>query len=245
MIALELFSGSQSFRKVAEQHGVKVYSLDILDVQGLTTEFIMDYMDFDVTKLDFIPDFVWASPDCAAFSVAAGAKHFDSGSIEPKTEKAKQSIEVVKKLHADLLFLTKLNPKLIFWIENPVGKMEWLPFMKTGLFQQIDNFRVVQLDQCAYGREFRKATHIFTNDQFLIGKKCIGKNCHHAKGDSFNNGYGNLKSFGSGSPVSAWKTSGEHRNNQAKVSLESGYWKRAMLPPALFEQLLSNYITGS
>jgi len=237
MIALELFSGSQSFRKVAEQHGIKVQSLDILDVEGLTTEFIMDYMDFDATKLDFVPDLVWASPDCAAFSVAAGSKHFDSGSIEPKTEKAKQSIECMKKLHADLLFMNKINPKLIFWIENPVGKMEWLPFMKAGLFQQIPNFRVVRIDQCAYGREFRKATHIFTNDKFLVGKNCVGKNCHHAKGDR------NLNSFGSGLPKSAWKKCGEHRNNAPKVSLESGYWKRAMLPPQLFHEILQPYIS--
>ena len=243
----ELFSGSQSVGNVARAMGFAVRSLDILDVEGLKTEWITDYMNFDVTR-HALPDFIWASPDCAAFSLAAGAIHFAARSITPLTEKAKQSILVVEKLMSDIRYLLTKNPKLIFWIENPVGKMAWLECMQTGHFQKIENFRKVRLDQCAYGRKFRKATHIFTNDPKLTGWLCVGGGCHHSKGDGMqDSGWGkispNLKNIGGSikKPKSAWKQFGEHRGNQPKVSLLSGYWLRAQLPKLLIETILNPY----
>lgn len=226
MNALELFSGSQSFRKQAEPMGLIVRSLDIKQVGKLQTEYLTDYMDFDIKSIDFKPDFIWASPDCAAYSRAAGSTHFDKGSMKPKTEKAKKSILCVEKLYNDILYELSVNPKIIFWIENPVGRMEKLPFMQDGIFQQIPNFRKVRIDQCAYGREYMKPTHIFTNDKYFVGKRCIGKDCHHARNE---NGRSKFMTH--------------HFSGKGNCPLIcTGYWDRAKLPENLIIEILKNHV---
>lgn len=225
MIAFELFSGSQSFRKVAEPIGIKCYSLDFKQWRDLHTDWLVDYMQFDVQKAVKevgVPDLVWASPDCAVFSIASGDTHFDKRSLAPKTVKAVKSIEVVQKLCNDILWLLSINPNLIFWIENPNGRMKWLPFLQeTNLLftQPIENYRVVEFDQCAYGREYKKTTNLFTNDRLFVPKHCIGESCHHSR---------------SNDGKSAWK------NHECKDT-KGGYLQRAMLPPALFIDLLKPY----
>lgn len=231
MIAFELFSGSQSFRKVAELMGVKCYSLDFKQWGDLHTDWLIDYMEFDmkeaVEKVG-IPDLVWASPDCAVFSIASGSTHFDKRSLKPKTAKAIKSIAVVEKLYNDIRWLLSINPKLVFWIENPNGRMKWLPFLQeTNLLfmQPIENYRVVEFDQCAYGRMYKKTTNLFTNDTLFVPKRCTGESCHHGRN---NGGKSALK-------MHEWSEKVENGH------LNGGYLQRAMLPPALFIDLLKPY----
>ncbi len=81
MKILELFSGSRSIGKVAEQRGHEVFSVD--NVAYPNTNWVGDIMDWDyrmneinVGTLDelWIPDVLWASPPCTDFSVACIGK---------------------------------------------------------------------------------------------------------------------------------------------------------------------------
>ena len=86
MKILELFSGSRSIGKVAEQRGHEVFSVD--NVAYPNTNWVGDIMDWDyrmneinVGTLDelWIPDVLWASPPCTDFSVACIGRKWVSG----------------------------------------------------------------------------------------------------------------------------------------------------------------------
>jgi hypothetical protein len=59
MNVLELFAGSRSVGKVAQKLSFNVYSSDIEQFGGI--DYVTDIMDFDVTKIPFKPDIIWAS----------------------------------------------------------------------------------------------------------------------------------------------------------------------------------------
>ena len=69
MKVLELYAGSRSVGKIAESLGMKVFSSDITPFDGI--DYAVSILDFDVTKVPFKPDVIWASPPCTGFSVAA------------------------------------------------------------------------------------------------------------------------------------------------------------------------------
>lgn len=64
MNVLELFAGSRSIGKMAERMGMKVYSSDINDFQNIN--YVVDILNFDVNKIPFKPDIIWASPPCTS-----------------------------------------------------------------------------------------------------------------------------------------------------------------------------------
>ena len=68
MKVLELFAGSRSVGKAAESLGYEVFSSDITDFGGI--DYVVDILDFDVSKLPFKPDIIWASPPCTSYSIA-------------------------------------------------------------------------------------------------------------------------------------------------------------------------------
>lgn len=69
MKVLELFAGSRSVGKIAEELGMEVFSSDLIAFEGI--HYPISILDFDVTKVPFKPDIIWASPPCTGFSVAA------------------------------------------------------------------------------------------------------------------------------------------------------------------------------
>jgi hypothetical protein len=60
MKVLELFAGSRSFSKVAEEFYHDTFSVDINDFNNI--DYVTDILDFDYKKINFIPDIIWASP---------------------------------------------------------------------------------------------------------------------------------------------------------------------------------------
>jgi len=186
MNILELFAGSCSFSKVAKTMKYDTFTSDIKDLPHI--DYCIDIMDFNLSVVPFIPDIIWASPDCSTWSKAAGNLHFNSKSIVPKTDKAKKAFEILEKTLEIIDFFKRINKNLKYYIENPVGRMSKVIQVGT-LFSKVP--RIVTLDQCQYGREYKKPTHIFTNDLLWIPKKrCQGKNtCHHKE---------NLKNSGKG-----------------------------------------------
>tara|TARA_R100000734_G_scaffold1266_10_gene1361 strand:+ start:3885 stop:4529 length:645 start_codon:yes stop_codon:yes gene_type:complete len=174
MKVLELFAGSRSFSKVAEQYGWKTYTTDYEDFENIDQ--VCDIFDFSSYKMarDFgIPDVIWASPPCTTFSVASIGHHWKGGNQAyiPKTEQAETGIKIVHRMWTIIRIAKLLNPKLVYIIENPRGllrKLDIIPHKPNTAWY------------CQYGDDRAKPTDLWVNFDFTP-KKCKNGNpdCHH------------------------------------------------------------------
>ena len=145
---LELFAGSRSFSKVAEELGYETFSVDIKDFDNI--DYVTDILDFNVDKVPFKPDVIWASPPCTYFSVASIGHHWNKDHT-PKTKEAINGIKIVTKT---LEIIDYFQPSY-FFIENPRGKLRKLDFMKY--------LPRTTVTYCQYGDNRMKPTDIWTN----------------------------------------------------------------------------------
>ena len=170
MKVLELFAGSRSVGKIAEELGMEVFSSDLIAFEGI--HYPISILDFDVTKVPFTPDVIWASPPCTGFSVAAIGHHWDGGkgAYIPKTDTARLGIELVKKT---LKIIDYYKPKYWF-MENPRGVLRKLPV--------VANLPKKSVTYCQYGDERMKPTDIWTNSEVWVPKPMCknGDPCHVA-----------------------------------------------------------------
>lgn len=175
MKVLELFAGTRSIGKAFEAHGHEVFSV----------EWDKNFQDIDLyedigklTAQDILekfgqPDVIWASPDCTTYSVAAISKHRrrePNGNLRAITEYA----EFCDTVNAHVVNLIKeLNPKYYF-IENPVGGLRKMDFMKD-----LPRHTVTY---CQYGERRQKPTDIWTNhpDPKFKPPCKRGEPCHDA-----------------------------------------------------------------
>ncbi|QDP59978.1 MAG: putative DNA (cytosine-5)-methyltransferase [Prokaryotic dsDNA virus sp.] len=156
MNILELFAGSRSFSKAAEELGYNTFSTDIKKFKNI--DLVIDILELDLHNLkkelfkkgiDKI-DCVWASPPCTYFSVASIGHHWNKNHT-PKTKEAVLGCKIVIKT---LEIIEFLQPDF-FFIENPRGKLRKLKFM-----QKIPRATVTY---CQYGDKRMKPTDIWTN----------------------------------------------------------------------------------
>jgi hypothetical protein len=170
MKVLELFAGSRSVGKIAEELGMEVFSSDLIEFEGI--HYPISILDFDVNKVPFQPDVIWASPPCTGFSVAAIGHHWSGGkgAYIPKTETAKLGIELVRKT---LEIVNHFQPTYWF-MENPRGVLRKLDVVK-GLKKN-------SVTYCQYGDERMKPTDIWTNSDVWTPKPMCknGDPCHVA-----------------------------------------------------------------
>lgn len=180
MKVLELFAGSRSFSKVAEELGHKTYTTDIepfdeidrvCDIFDFVRESSIDQMLDEFGK----PDIIWASPPCTTYSIAAISHHRPKN--KPLSSFAIKSDLIVKKT---LEIIKELNPNK-WYIENPRGLLRKQNFMiglpKTTVWY------------CTYGDNRAKPTDIWSNNiRSLLNingwqprPECFNgnKNCHH------------------------------------------------------------------
>jgi hypothetical protein len=148
---LELFAGSRSFSKVAEELGYETFSVDIKDFDNI--DYVTDILDFNVDKVPFKPDVIWASPPCTYFSVASIGHHWNKNNT-PKTKEAINGIKIVTKT---LEIIDYFQPSY-FFIENPRGKLRKLDFMKY--------LPRATVTYCQYGDNRMKPTDIWTNNLY-------------------------------------------------------------------------------
>jgi site-specific DNA-cytosine methylase len=151
MKILELFAGSRSFGSIAESEGNKVFSVDWKPFPGISLQ--TDIGTLKVSDIPFIPDIIWASPDCATYSIAAIGHHRNG--VLPKTDYAKFCDDVNTKVVSLINSFCIINPDCKFFIENPRGMLRKMPFMKG-----IDRATVWY---CQYGDFRAKPTDIFSN----------------------------------------------------------------------------------
>ena len=176
MKVLELFAGSRSFSKVAEELGHETYTTDYESFDKIDQ--VCDIRDFDTLELKDKfgkPDIIWASPPCTYFSVASIGHHWNKDHT-PKTKEAIEGLNIVDHT----LFLIKLLNPTYFYIENPRGKLRKLDVINKNRFLSVPVRRTVWY--CQYGDDRAKPTDIWTNDfNWIPRNPCFNgnKKCHH------------------------------------------------------------------
>ena len=168
MKVLELFAGSRSVGKVANQLGWEVFSSDFEAFEGI--DYQIDILKFDVSKVPFKPDIIWASPPCTGFSVAAIGRNWEKTETDaiPKTDTARLGIELVKKT---IEIIDHFQPQY-FFIENPRGMLRKLEI--------VQRFKRQGVTYCQYGDDRMKPTDIWTNSNKWIPRPMCknGDSCH-------------------------------------------------------------------
>lgn len=124
MLLLELFAGTGSVGRVAKRKGYKVISLDF--DPKTKVDIHIDILHWDYKSVDFIPDFIWASPPCNTYSIV---NYFrmpndrDKDTAEPYSERAKTGTKILYKTLEIIKYFSTKNKNMKFCIENPVGMM--------------------------------------------------------------------------------------------------------------------------
>lgn len=173
MNLLELFAGSRSIGKEAEKQGLNVFSVDWTAYKDI--DLSIDIGELKKEDVPFVPDVVWASPDCTTYSIAACSTH-RTNSIEPKSDYAKKCDKVNQHFIGLIKEWLKVNPKMIFFIENPRGMLRKMPFMQE--------FNRYTIWYCQYGDDRAKPTDIWTNSEDWIPRpQCKNGNpkCNHQR----------------------------------------------------------------
>ena len=148
MKILELFSGTESFSKVARERGHECLTID--NNEMFKPNIVMDILNFNEKKFQFKPDVIWASPPCTSFSVASIGSSWCGDYCPKRVETALGMAYVLKTLK----IIKELKPK--FWfIENPRGVMRKMAFM--------DGLKRNTVTYCQYGDTRMKPTDIWTN----------------------------------------------------------------------------------
>lgn len=171
MNVLELFAGSRSIGKVGDKLGMNVFSVDWEKYEDI--DLCIDVAKLKKEDVPFVPDFVWASPDCTTYSIAAISTHRNN--TEPKSEYAKKCDTTNQHFISLIKEWLEINPDMVFFIENPRGMLRKMPWMQE--------FKRHTIWYCQYGDERAKPTDIWTNSDKWIPKPVChngNKECHHA-----------------------------------------------------------------
>ena len=145
---LELFSGTQSVSRVARRLGWESLSLDLCPRHS--PDLCMDIMDFDQSQYpkDYF-DFIWASPDCRAYSCARTEAKI------PQDEAMSASDKLVAKT---LQIISHFG--CAYCIENPATSRLWNRDVADGL-------QCVTASYCCHGYKYRQNTKLASN---FLGK---------------------------------------------------------------------------
>lgn len=180
MNVLELFSGSKMFSNSAKELGHMVLSVDKfiesdlkIGIEEVTKEGIENNLG--------VPDLIWASPVCSAWS-KTGWFHYWNSTIYSRSRKflpkhpfAAESIEMVRKT----IEIFSWFPNSIFFMENPEGLLYRHPVINNFSRYNLEIIRH-NITYCQYGDTVRKPTHIWTNSNVWRPRKPCknGDFCH-------------------------------------------------------------------
>lgn len=173
MNLLELFAGSRSIGKAGEALQMNVFSVDWKAYDNINLQ--INIGELTKEHIPFIPDIIWASPDCTTYSIAGVRTHRDG--IIAKSNYAREC-DIINKHFINLIEEWKyINPKLIYYIENPRGMYRKMPFI-----QNISGGIRHTVWYCQYGDQRAKPTDIWTNNNKWKPKEVChngNTNCHH------------------------------------------------------------------
>ena len=169
LLVFDFFSGTGSSTKAFEDAGHTVIKIE-LDQQFEAHE--RDILKIDAQTLIAKygkPDFIWASPPCTSFSIAAISHHRNPDG----TAKSEAAHLGDMLLYKTLSLIEELNPT--YWLmENPRGMMRKHPVMI--------NQPKKTVTYCQYGDSRMKPTDIWGNvDSWIPRPMCSnGDKCHDA-----------------------------------------------------------------
>lgn len=217
MITLELFCGTKSFSKVADELGHKTFTIDIekkfnpawcIDILKINPKYLKE-------RLGEI-DILWASPPCTTFSVASIRHYWVDG--KPKNEKTLHGIALVKKT---LEIIKELKPKYWF-IENPRGMLRKQDFMK--------DLPKNTITYCQYGLQYQKATDIWTNcKEWKPKPMCSPKSPCHVRSP---------RGSKMGIQGIVYRRNVLHPMFESAINRKGGSaMARGVIPPALFKEI--------
>ena len=139
MRLLNLFSGTGSVSKPWRAAGHEVFDVDV--DPRFSPEHCGDILQWDYTKLPFMPDVIWSSPPCDQYSRA-------------RTTGGPRNLKLADSLVARALeiiqFFQEKNPDLIWFLENGDSISLWAREIAKDLI----DFAV--LDYCQYGMPYPK-----------------------------------------------------------------------------------------
>jgi len=174
LLIFDFFAGTGSSTIAFKDAGHTVITFE-LDPSFDATETvdIMSLSAKDLLERYGMPDFIWASPPCTAFSVASIGHHWSltNGEYIPKTDAARYNQKIVE--HTRKL-INDLQPKYGFLMENPRGMLRKLPAVE-GLQRQTISY-------CSYGDSRMKPTDLWgAVDGWEPRPMCkYGDPCHEA-----------------------------------------------------------------
>ncbi|GJQ61028.1 MAG: hypothetical protein SCALA702_00810 [Melioribacteraceae bacterium] len=176
---LELFAGNKSVSKEAKKMGWLTFTSDI--DPRFQTDYTVDILRFEVEKVPFIPDVIWASPLCTTYSIAAISHHREN--LIAKSHLAKLSDKYVKRTQEIIKHFLFQNSDLIFHIENPRATLRKMPFMRVGELFHENLINIPFRDTvtyCQYGDSVMKPTDIWHNNpRWKPRPICrVGDPCH-------------------------------------------------------------------
>ena len=165
MKLLNLYSGTSSVSTPWRARGFEVYDVDV--DPRFEPEYCGDILQWDYTKLHFIPDVIWASPPCDQYSRC-------------RTTGGPRNLRLADSLVAKALeiiaYFEKLNPALIWFCENGATTLLW----EREVAKTLTSY--VILDYCQYGEEilYRKRTRISHSPalHWEPRRLCDKKTCH-------------------------------------------------------------------
>jgi hypothetical protein len=169
---LEVFSGSGRISNAFRAGGWNVRTIDLYYNSDLMKD-VLELTRRDITDLcKGIPDFIWLSPPCQAFSVSSIGKHWGGGfrAYIPISKTAEIGLALVSKC----IEIISWYPNIRYAIENPRGVLRKLSFVK-----ELPRYTITY---CQYGEKRMKPTDIWTNLKTWIPRSVChnGDLCHVA-----------------------------------------------------------------
>jgi len=166
MRVLELFSGTHSVGKVANEMGWESISVDMI----LPATHQVDILEFDYKQYDQdYFDIVWASPPCVEYSKLQDCwlGRLRKGLLYTKESQQICMMEADKLVLKALEIIDYFKPTLWF-IENPRGRLKDREIM--------EGLHYYTVDYCQYSDwGYKKRTNIWTNNTNFIPKTCLGE----------------------------------------------------------------------
>jgi len=166
MKTIELFCGTKSFSKVAEELGHTTFTTDT--DSSFNPDLLSNILNLSPRNFPLNAHVLWASPPCNCFSVASIGKYWN----KDYTPKRQESEMALRLLHHTIWLIKGIKPKY-FIIENPRAMMR-----KMLIMQQFTRHTVTY---CQYGEKYMKPTDLWSNVQLELRPPCKnGSPCHTA-----------------------------------------------------------------